>query len=159
MATQPTYLTREGYKKIKAEHDYLSNKKRREISRAIEVARGHGDLKENAEYHAAREEQSHNEMRIAQLANYLSHVRIIEDEKIPNDKVYIGSVVTVLDVNTDKEIKYTLLSKEEADFSKNWISTISPVGRGLLGRTVGDLATIRVPSGVREYEILEISRL
>ena len=141
------------------EHDYLCNKKRLEISRAIEVAREHGDLKENAEYHAAREEQSHNEMRIAQLANDLSHVRIIEDEKIPNDKVYIGSVVTVLDVNTDKEIKYTLLSKEEADASKNLTSTISPVGRGLLGRTVGCLATIRVLSGVREYEILEISRL
>jgi transcription elongation factor GreA len=159
MASQPIYLTREGYKKIKEEHEYLTNTKRREISHAIGIARAHGDLKENAEYHAAKEEQAHIERRIAQLANHLSHVRIIEDEKIPNDKVYIGSVVSLLDVNSDEEIQYTLLSEEEADISQNRISTTSPIGRGLLGREVGDLVTIRVPSGVREYEILDISRL
>ena len=159
MAVQPVYLTRQGYKKIKEEHDYLSNTKRREISRAIETARAHGDIRENAEYHAAKEELSHNERRVSQLANHLSHVRIIEDEKIPNDKVYIGSVVTLLDVNSDEEIQYTLLSEEEADISQNRISTTSPVGRGLLGHEEGDQVTIRVPSGVREYEILEISRL
>jgi transcription elongation factor GreA len=159
MASQPIYLTREGYKKIKEEHEYLSNTKRREISRAIGIARAHGDLKENAEYHAAKEEQGHIERRIAQLSNHLSHVRIIEDEKIPNDKVYIGSIVTLLDVNTDEEIQYTLLSEEEADIAKNRISTTSPIGRGLLGREPGDSVTIRVPSGVREYEILDISRL
>ena len=159
MASQPIYLTRKGYKKIKDEHEYLSNTKRREISHAIGVARAHGDLKENAEYHAAKEEQAHVERRIAQLSNHLSHVRIIEDEKIPNDKVYIGSMVTLLDVNTDEEIQYTLLSEEEADISQNRISTTSPIGRGLLGRREGDQTTIRVPSGVKEYEILEITRL
>jgi transcription elongation factor GreA len=86
-------------------------------------------------------------------------VRIIEDENIPNDKAYIGSVVSLLDVNTDEEIQYTLLSEEEADISQNRISTTSPIGRGLLGREEGDMVKIRVPSGVKEYEILEISRL
>lgn len=159
MASQPIYLTREGYKKIKEEHEYLSNTKRREISKAIGVARAHGDLKENAEYHAAKEEQGHIEARIALLSNHLSHVRIIEDENIPNDKVYIGSVVSLLDVDTDEEIQYTLLSEEEADISQNRISTTSPIGRGLLGRGEGDMTKIRIPSGVKEYEILKISRL
>ena len=159
MASQPIYFTREGYKKIKDEHTYLSNTKRREVSNAIGIARAHGDLKENAEYHAAKEEQGHVERRIAQLAGYLSHVRIIEDEKIPNDKIYIGSTVKLLNVDTDEEVQYTLLSEEEADISKGRISTTSPIGRGLLGHEEGEVVKIRVPSGVFEYEILEISRL
>ncbi len=154
-----TYLTREGFERMKKEYTYLKNVRRREISKEIGIARAHGDISENAEYDAAKEAQAHVEKRIHDLENKLCRVRIIEDENIPNDKIYIGSVVKLMDLKKNCEVCYTLVSEEESDFSKGWISTTAPLGKGLLGCEEGDEVSIKVPSGVVEYEVLEISRL
>ncbi len=153
-----TYLTREGYEKMKKEWDYLKNVRRREISKEIGVARAHGDLSENAEYDAAREDQAMVEKRIHQLEAAICQVRILEDEDIPDDKVYIGAKVKLRDLAKDCELNYMLVSEVESDSSQGKISTTAPIGRGLLGHEEGDIVEIKVPSGVLEYEILEISR-
>ncbi|MGA1867059.1 MAG: transcription elongation factor GreA [bacterium] len=153
------YLTREGFNKIKKELDYLKHKKRREVIKDLAEARAHGDLSENAEYDAAKEAQAQTEGKIAELSDLISRTRIIEDENIPDDnKIYIGTTVRLVDLNTDEEISYRLLSEYEADISLNIISTTSPIGRALLGHEVGDEIKITVPSGTKEYEILEITR-
>ncbi len=149
-----TYLTREGYEKMRKELDYLKNVRRREISKEIGVARAHGDLSENAEYDAAREAQAMVEKRIPALCQ----VRIIEDENIPDDKVYIGAKVRVRDLTRGRELNYMLVSEVESDSSQGKISTTAPIGRGLLGCEEGDIIEIKVPAGILEYEILEISR-
>lgn len=158
MSRKPTYLTREGYNRLKEELDCLRGPKRREISLQIGEARAHGDITENAEYDAAKEAQAHLERRIAELENKLAHVRIIEDENFPDDKVYIGAKVKLLDIQTDTEVCYLLVSPEEADYKEGKISTIAPVGKALLGHEVGDTVEVRTPGGLKEYEILEISR-
>ncbi len=143
---------------MKKEWDYLKNVRRREISKEIGVARAHGDLSENAEYDAAREEQAMVEKRIHQLEAAICPVRILEDEDIPDDKVYIGAKVKLRDLASDRELNYMLVSEVESDSSQGKISTTAPIGRGLLGCEEGDIIEIKVPSGVLEYEILEISR-
>ena len=158
MSTRPTYFTREGYKKLKEELDYLKGTKRREISQQIGEARAHGDISENAEYDAAKEAQAHCERRIAELETKLSSFRIIEDENFPDVKVYIGTKVRLLDLQSDKEISYQLVSSEEADYKAGKISTTAPVGRALLGHEVGDIVDVKTPGGLKEYEILEITR-
>jgi transcription elongation factor GreA len=155
---RPTYLTREGYQKLKEEFDYLNGPKRREISKQIGEARAHGDISENAEYDAAKEAQAHLERRIAELKTKLAHIRIIEDEHFPDDKVYIGAKVRLLDYQSDSEVCYHLVSSEEADYKEGKISTTAPVGKALLGHEVGDMVEVKTPNGVKEYEILEISR-
>ncbi|MGA1864002.1 MAG: transcription elongation factor GreA [bacterium] len=158
MSTRPTYFTREGYKKLKEELDFLKGPKRREISKQIGEARAHGDISENAEYDAAKEAQAHVERRIAELEPKLAHFRIIEDENFPDDKVYIGAKVKLLDCEADEEVCYFLVGPDEADYKDGKISTTAPVGKALLGHEVGDLVEVKTPNGVREYEILEISR-
>lgn len=159
MTIRSVYLTREGFNKIKKELDYLKHKKRREVIKDLAEARAHGDLSENAEYDAAKEAQAQTEGKIAELSDLISRTRIIEDENIPDDnKIYIGTTVRLVDLNTDEEISYRLLSEYEADISLNIISTTSPIGRALLGHEVGDEIKITVPSGTKEYEILEITR-
>ena len=155
---RPNYLTREGYERLKKELDYLRNTKRREIAREIGIARAHGDLSENAEYDAAKEAQALLEKKIHQLESVLSHVRIIEEENIPDDKVYIGATVRLRDLKKDCELTYKLVSEIESDSSRGLISTTAPIGRGLLGKEEGDIVQIKVPAGLLEYEILEISR-
>ena len=158
MSINATYLTREGYKKLKDELQYLKGTKRREISAQIGEARAHGDISENAEYDAAKEAQGHVERRIAALEVKLARVKIIEDENLPDDKVYIGARVKLYDCDADTEVCYLLVSAEEADFKEGKISTTAPVGRALLGREVGDSVKVKTPNGIKEYEILEITR-
>ena len=138
--------------------DYLKTTKRRQIAKEIDTARAHGDLSENAEYHAAKESQSHNEARIEYLESQLGGAKILEYENIADDKVYIGATVTLANVETEEEVTYTLVSEVEADIEKKRISVTSPVGRGLLGKEEGAEVTINTPGGVKNYEIIKIRR-
>ena len=152
------YLTREGYEKLSKELKHLQTVKRKQLSSAIAKARAHGDISENAEYDAAKEEQAHNEMRIAKLEEKLQRVRIIDDENLSADEVLIGATVKLKNIDTGDEITYMLVSEEEADYDEGKISVSSPVGRALLGHKQDDLVEIHVPAGVLKYKVLEISR-
>jgi transcription elongation factor GreA len=152
------YLTREKFREIEAEVRDLKVNGRSEIAAKIAEARGHGDLSENAEYDAAKEAQQHLEYKIAKLETTLSRARIIDSKDLPNDKIYILSSVKLRDVKTKKMFQYTLVSPEEADFDQNKISVTSPIGKGLMGKKIGDVLKINVPAGVLTYEVLEISR-
>lgn len=152
------YLTRERLVVLEQELHELKVHGRLEIAAKIAEARGHGDLSENAEYDAAKEAQQHLEMKISKLEQTLSRARILESKDLPNDKIYILSNVTVKDVKTKKILKYKLVSPEEADFEENKISVTSPIGRGLIGKKMGDVVKISVPAGELTYEIIEISR-
>jgi len=151
------YLTRAGYMKIMKELD-TAKADRVKISRAIEEARLQGDISENAEYDAAKDAQAHNVARIADLETKLSSVRIIEDENIPSDKIFIGAIVTLKDLKTDEKFTYMMVSPEESDFEKNKLSIYSPVGKGLMGKPVGETVEIKVPAGVLKYKIMKIER-
>lgn len=152
------YLTRERLVELENDLRELKIKGRAEVARKIADARSHGDLSENAEYEAAKEEQQHLELRIAKLELTLSRTRIIESKDLPNDKIYILSKVKVLDLRTKDEVVYTLVSSEESDFDANKISVTSPIGKSLLGKKKGDVLHISVPAGSLEYKIQEVSR-
>ncbi|MCA9405234.1 MAG: transcription elongation factor GreA [Candidatus Omnitrophica bacterium] len=151
------YLTRAGSQKLFDELDALKSE-RLKISRAIEEARLQGDLSENAEYDAAKEAQGYNEARIADLESKLSKVKIIEDENIPGDKIYIGAFVTLQDLDTDEEITYQMVSPEEASYEDNKLSILAPIGKGLLGHAEGEELAIQVPAGTLNYKVLKIKR-
>ncbi len=152
------YLTQAGYEKLVEELEYRKRTKRREISQAIEQARSLGDLKENAEYHSAKEAMAHNEQRVVELEDKLSRVEIIDESKMAADKAYIGAKITLIDLDTDEELEYTLVGSDEADAASGLISVTSPVGKALLGHQEKDIVTIDVPAGSLEYKILKISR-
>lgn len=152
------YLTRERLVELEHELHEMKLNGRAEMARKIGEARAHGDLSENAEYDAAKEEQQHFELRIAKLEHTLARARIIESKELPNDKVYILSKVKLKDLKTNEIVEYILVSPEEADFERNKISVTSPLGRGLMGKTEGETTNIPVPAGTLEYKILEISR-
>ncbi len=152
------YFTRAGHEKLVKELTYLKTVRRREISKQIGEARAHGDISENAEYDAAKEAQGMLEKRIYEMESRLGRARIIEEENIPDDKVYIGAIVKLKDLNRERTLCYTLVSEEEADYAQGKISTAAPVGRALLGKEEGDVVNIKVPAGTLSYEILEISR-
>jgi len=152
------YLTKEKFIELEADLRNMKIDGRKQVAAKIAEARGHGDLSENAEYDAAREEQRHLEYRIAKLEETLSKTRVIDSKDIGTDKVYILSKVTVKDIKSGKKIQYQMVSPEEADFDLNKISTTSPIGKGMMGKTVGETIEIKVPAGVLKYEILEISR-
>ena len=152
------YLTRAGYERLIEELEHLKKVKRKEISAAIEHARSLGDLKENAEYHSAKDAMAANEARVSELEDKLSRVEIIEDSKIDSDKAYIGAKLKLLDLNTDNEIEYTLVGQEEANAIEGLISVTSPVGKTLLGHKEGDIVKIDVPAGTLEYKIIKVSR-
>jgi transcription elongation factor GreA len=156
--TEVVYLSRERF--IEMEHELHDMKihGRAQVAQKIAEARGHGDLSENAEYDAAREEQRHLEYRIAKVEETLSKARVIQSKDLPNDKVYILSNVKVKDSKNGKFIVYKLVSQEEANFEENKISATSPIGKGLLGKTVGEIVEIKVPAGTFKYEIIEITR-
>src|SRR5262249_38723631 len=143
-------------KKLQAEIAALENELRIELPRAILTAREHGDLSENAEYHSAKERQGFVHARLAQLTGRLRELSMIDLSQIPRDRVGLGSTVIVLDIVKDEKIKYKLVTSEEVDVSKGLISTSSPIGRGLLGKQVGDEARIQIPGGVRQMEIVEL---
>jgi transcription elongation factor GreA len=152
------YLTQEGHDKMMQELEYLKNVKRREISSAIGQARLLGDLKENAEYHAAKEAASHNEARIHDLEDKLSRAEIVDENTVPDDRVCFGITVKLKDLESDEEIEYNLVGNEEADPIAGKISVSSPVGKALLGHKVNETVTIEVPAGTLQYKITAISR-
>lgn len=150
-------MSKTGYQRLKEELERLERKDRREVVQAIETARGHGDLKENAEYHAAKERQGHLEGRILELKDKLSRAEVIDCTKVRCDRAVFGTIVSLLDLDTNEEIRYQLLGPEEADVKKGSISVLSPLGSSLLGKEVGDDALARTPGGNREFEITGIS--
>jgi len=152
------YLTQEGYDKLAEELEELRTRRRKEISQAIEHARSLGDLKENAEYHAAKEAMAYNEKRIKELEDKLSRAEIIEKGQIAADKAYIGAKLRLKDLKTEEEVEYVLVSPEEADPLKDCISVSSPVGKVLLGRSQGEIVEITVPAGILKYQIIKITR-
>jgi len=156
--SQEVYLTKAGYEKMIQELDHLKNVERRKISQAIGEARLQGDLSENAEYDAAKDAQAHCEARIAELESKLANVRIIESQNIPADKVYIGAIVTLRDMETQEELQYMMVSPEEANYEENKLSIFSPIGKGLLGKAPGEELDIQVPAGTLRYKILKIER-
>ncbi len=153
-----SYYTEKGLRQLKEELNYLEHTKRPEISRAIADARDKGDLSENAEYHAAKEEQSLLEFKIIQLKNTVANARIIDESQLDQSKVLIRSIVKMKNLSLNKEMTYTLVADAEANLASGKISVKSPIGKGLLGKKAGDIAEITVPNGVMKLEILEISR-
>jgi len=150
------YLSQDGYDKLKQELEELKGVKRPELSRKISEARDFGDLKENAEYHAAKEAQAVLEAKILQLEQTMSRAKILKKDDIATDKVTILSQVKLKDVNRNMEVEYTLVAPEESDFKENKISTTSPVGKALLGRKKGDIVEIKVPAGLLKYKVLDL---
>ncbi len=150
------YLSQEGYDKLDAELKDLKTRGRREIAADIAEARAKGDLSENAEYDAAKEAQGHMEDRITKLEDILANARILDAKDLDLSQVRVLTKVTILNKKMGKEMTYTLVSPNEADFAKGKISVDSPIGKGLLGRKIGDVAEIQVPAGKLELEIKKI---
>ena len=149
-------MTQSGYDGLDTELKRLKSTDRYEIAKEIEIARAHGDLKENAEYHAAKDKQGHIEARIRQLEDRLARAQVIDPAGHDTSQVRFGLTVDLEDAESGETISYTLLGDEEADAANGRISVTSPVARALLGKQVGDVVTVRVPRGTREFEVLEI---
>jgi transcription elongation factor GreA len=156
--SETVYLTRERLMELEQELRELKTNGRKVMAAKIAEARGHGDLSENAEYDAAKEEQQHLELKIGKLEITLSRAKIIEAKDLPNDKIYILSKVKIRDLKTKDEVEYLLVSPEEANFEDSKISVTSPIGKALLGRVKGEEIDIKVPAGILKYKILDISR-
>ena len=152
------YLTRAGQERLIEELEHLKQVKRKEISAAIEHARSLGDLKENAEYHAAKDAMAKSETRVLELEDKLSRVEIIDGNNSDSDKAYIGAKLKLLDLDSDDQIEYTLVGQEEANAIEGLISVTSPVGKALLGHKEGDVIKVDVPAGTIEYKIIKILR-
>jgi len=152
------HLTQEGYERLSEELEYLKKVKRKEISSALEHARLLGDLKENAEYHAAKDAVASNEKRINELEDRLSRAEIIDDIEISSDQAYIGAKLTLVDLESDDKIEYCLVGQDEANPIEGLISITSQVGQALLGHKVGDTIEINVPAGTLKYKITKITR-
>ncbi len=152
------YLTQKGYEDMTKELELLKKTSRREIAREIGKARELGDLSENAEYHAAKEQQAHIERRIRDLETTLSHATIIENADLGVDEILIGTRVRLKDMDSDEDCEYYLVSEEEADISDGKISVTSPVGAALVGHKLNDTVNIKVPAGTLRYKVLKITR-
>ena len=153
-----SYYTEEGYKALKDDLHQLKTVERPKISEQISEARDKGDLSENAEYDAAKDAQGHLEAKISKLENIIANARIIDDSNIDNSKVYILSTVRIKNKRNGAEVTYTLVAENEANLAEKKISIESPIGKGLVGKSVGDIAEVEVPAGIIPFEILEISR-
>jgi len=153
-----SYYTAEGLKKLRAELDHLKSIERPKASQAIAEARDKGDLSENAEYDAAKEAQGLLEMKISKMEEVVSNARLIDESQLDVSKVLVLSTVKIKNQTNGMELKYTLVAESEADLKTGKISVTSPIGKGLLGKSVGEIAEINVPNGVLKFEILEISR-
>ena len=150
-------MTVEGEKRLRGELAYRKGELRKEIVEAISEARAHGDLKENAEYHAAREQQSFNEGRILEIEGKLADAQIVDVSKLsPSDKVIFGSTIHLWDVEEEKEIFYKIVGEDEADLKDNKISVMSPIARALIGKSLDDSVIVSTPSGDNEYEIVKV---
>ena len=155
MDKQP--ITVSGLEKLKEELIFLKEKKRPEIVAAIAEARSHGDLKENAEYHAAKEQQSHSEGRIQEIEDLIARANVIDVTNMSNDgKVIFGSTVYLQNLDTNEKIEYKLVGKDEADLKNKLIFFQSPIGKGLIGKNKSDLVEITTPSGVKNFEIIDV---
>ena len=153
-------MTVQGEKALRDELNQLKTVERPRIIEAIADAREHGDLKENAEYHAAREQQSFAEGRIQEIEGKLSNAQIIDVTSIPHSgKVIFGTTVTMINVETDEEVKYHIVGDDEADIKAGKISVSSPIARAIIGKEEGDVATVQVPNGIVEYEIDEVQHI
>ena len=152
----PSPITPEGYERLQAELKRLKSEERGAISRALEEARGHGDLKENAEYHAAKERQGLTEARIRQLEGILGESHVVDLRRQPADRIAFGAHVTVVDLETEKTSTYQIVGEHESDLDKGRISIISPLARALMGKSVGDDVVFTTPKGERELEVTAI---
>ncbi len=146
----------EGNQKMRNELEHLERVERHAVVKAIEVAREHGDLSENAEYHAAKERQGMIEGRIMELKDKLGRAEVIDCSKVSTERAVFGTIVILMDMDTDDEVSYQLLGPEEADVKKGSISVLSPLGRSILGKEPGDEVVAKTPGGVREFEIVDI---
>ena len=153
-----SYYTKEGLKKLKDELSQLKDIERPKASNAIAEARDKGDLSENAEYDAAKEAQGMLEMKISKLEAVLSNARLIDESQLDLSKVLVLSKVTIKNLNTQMQLKYTLVAESEADLKSGKISVSSPIGKGLLGKKVGEIAEVVVPNGTIKFEIISIER-
>ena len=153
-----SYYSPEGMRKLKAELEHLESVERPRVSNDIAEARDKGDLSENAEYHAAKEEQSLLELKIAKLKEVVSNARILDESMLDTSKVLIHSIVKIKNIDNNMEFTYTLVADSETNIKEGKLSVNSPIGKGLLGKKVGEVAEIQAPKGVMKFEILEISR-
>ncbi len=153
-----SYYTEEGLKKLKEELANLEQVERPRVTQEIADARDKGDLSENAEYHAAKEEQSLLEFKIVKLKNVVASARIIDESQLDTSKVLIHSIVKIKNTTNNMELSYTLVADSETDVRNGKLSVNSPIGKGLLGKEVGDVAEIQVPNGIMKFEIVDISR-
>ena len=150
-------ITIEGLEKLKSELDQLKNIKRPQIVAAIAEARSHGDLKENAEYHAAKEQQAQMESRVIEINDVIARANVIDVTKIENNgNVIFGATITVQDLEVDKKKTYKIVGRDEADISKNLIYFKSPIGKALIGKSIEDMVAVETPSGEKNFEILDI---
>ena len=150
-------ITVEGLKKLQEELEDLKNNKRPKVVAAIAESRGHGDLKENAEYHAAKEQQGHIEGRVLEINDVIARANVIDVNKIENNgKIIFGSTVTVKDLENEKKKSFKIVGKDEADIGKDLIYFRSPMGKSLIGKKVKDLINVNTPSGEKSFEILEV---
>ena len=150
-------ITVNGLNKLKEELIYLKEKKRPEIVSSIAEARSHGDLKENAEYHAAKEQQSHNEGRIQEINDIIARANVIDITKLSNDgKIVFGCTVNLENLDTSEKLEYKIVGKDEADLKKKLIYFKSPIGKGLIGKSKNELVEIKTPAGVKNFEIKDV---
>ncbi len=149
-------MTRQGYEALKKEFDHLKSVERPQIIKAIEAARAHGDLSENAEYHAAKERQSFIEGRVNELGYKINHAEIIDTDHLPKDQVIFGSTVLLENIDTEETVEYQLVGVDESDIEKGRISYSSPLGRALLGKKPGDSVVLNAPGGKRHYDLVDI---
>ena len=158
MSAKEIILTQNGLKKIEEELNHLKSVKRREVAAKIKTAISFGDISENSEYEDAKNEQAFIEGRIITLEKMLRNARLIEDEEIDTDIVSIGSIVTLQDLDSGDDLNFTIVSSAESDPSANKISYESPVGRTIIGKTVGDIVEVQVPAGLAKYKIMDIKK-
>jgi len=150
-------MTKQGSEALREELAYRKGEKRHQIIANIEEARAHGDLSENAEYHAAKEDQGMNESRVKTLEDRIARSQIIDPAVIDSDRIVFGATVNLVDCDTEKEVTYQIVGEDEADIESGKISVTSPIARALIGKEEGDAAIVHAPSGEREYEIQEIT--
>jgi len=158
MEEKEVILTQEGYANLEKELEYLKTEKRVEIAERIKVALGFGDLSENSEYDEAKNAQSENEVKIAELENKLRHAKIIDEKEIDTKTVQIGNTVTLHDIEFDEDVEYTIVGSTEVNLAENKISNESPIGRALLGAKKGATVDVEAPAGIIQYKILSIKK-
>ena len=158
MEEKDVILTQEGYNNLEKELEYLKTEKRVEIAERIKVALGFGDLSENSEYDEAKNAQSENEIKIAELENKLRHAKIIDEKEIDTKTVQIGNTVQLHDIEFDEDVEYTIVGSTEVNLAENRISNESPIGRALLGAKKGATVDVEAPAGIIQYKILSIKK-